>query len=84
MATKSPDKKIKIPRRIMDGLVDALDLAKSIEMANVPRACMESAAASWLCANRKPNVWVQIHMDGKTQDFKYDLRPGHEADEDAQ
>lgn len=77
MDTKSL--KTKFPAEIMRAVTDALDLDSMLEMSNIPDSCTESAAASWLCVNRKPNVWVQIHMDEKTPDFKYDLRPGKEA-----
>ena len=76
MATKSRKHK-----ELVAALISARDLAHTIEMANIPRSCWESAAAGWLCVNRDPDCWAVVNLNGKDQDFQYDLRFGREAKE---
>jgi hypothetical protein len=62
----------------MRSLLDAIELSMSIEMANIPDSCTDSAAASWLAVNRKLACWVTIYPDNR-RPTKYDLRFGREA-----
>lgn len=73
----------KLSKSKMHQLVEAYDLSRSIEMANIPAACQDSAAASWAAANRPLQCWVRIQLDDSTPAIAYDLRFGHEAKERA-
>jgi hypothetical protein len=85
MATKSPESILdKMPaglrKKFMKCIADALEMHNSLEMSNIPKDCWESAAASWLAAERKLMCWVHVPIP-KGKSFMYDLRPGHEAEE---
>ncbi len=83
MATKSPENFLdKMPaglrKKFMQSIADALELHTSLEMSNIPTDCHESAAASWLAAERKLICWVHVPLP-RGKRFMYDLRPGREA-----
>ncbi len=71
----------KLSKRKLRQLQDAYDLSRSIEMANIPASCQDSAAASWAAANRPLQCWVRIELEGNKPPISYDLRFGHEAGE---
>lgn len=83
MATKSPESILeKMPadiyKKFMRSLADAVEMHNKLEMSHIPEDCWESAAASWLAAERKLICWVNFNLKtGKS--FAYDLRPGKEA-----
>lgn len=77
MATKNPPK---ISNKMMKALLSAVDLKTSIEMANIPEDCQDSAAASWAAANRPLNCWVRVDLvDDAAPAISYDLRFGKES-----
>lgn len=83
MATKRPESIIdKMPaglrKKFLQSITDAVELHNRLEMSNIPADCWESAAASWLAAERKLICWVTIPLP-RGQAKSYDLRPGHEA-----